>query len=81
MKILIAYDGSSCADAALKDLKPAGLPINAGSALDVSWPRGGSRCRRHQAMKFVQSTLILDATPEEEKQTPQAIEQAQRDGI
>jgi len=29
MKILIAYDGSECADAALEDLKSAGLPKNA----------------------------------------------------
>src|ERR1041384_178512 len=29
MKILIAYDGSECADAALDDLKLAGLPENA----------------------------------------------------
>jgi hypothetical protein len=26
MKILIAYDGSSCADSALEDLRQAGLP-------------------------------------------------------
>jgi hypothetical protein len=26
MKILIAYDGSSCADSALEDLRRAGLP-------------------------------------------------------
>lgn len=29
MKILVAYDGSSCADAALDDLKRAGLPLEA----------------------------------------------------
>jgi hypothetical protein len=29
MKILIAYDGSDCADAALEDLKNAGLPKTA----------------------------------------------------
>jgi len=29
MKILIAYDGSECADAALEDLKSAGLPKTA----------------------------------------------------
>src|SRR5688572_6142496 len=29
MKILIAYDGSECADAALEDRKSAGLPKNA----------------------------------------------------
>lgn len=29
MKILIAHDGSSCSDAALEDLKKAGLPSNA----------------------------------------------------
>jgi len=41
MKILIAYDGSSCADAALRDLKRAGLPPKADSTIltiaDV-WP-------------------------------------------
>jgi len=34
MKVLIAYDGSSCADAALDDLSRAGLP-NTGKALIV----------------------------------------------
>ena len=29
MKILIAYDGSECADAAMEDLKRAGLPLSA----------------------------------------------------
>src|ERR1044072_778361 len=29
MKILIAYDGSECADAAIEDLKTAGLPKTA----------------------------------------------------
>lgn len=29
MKILVAYDGSECADAALDDLRRAGLPANA----------------------------------------------------
>ena len=29
MKILIAYDGSDCAKAALEDLKSAGLPTKA----------------------------------------------------
>ena len=29
MKILIAYDGSPCADAALDDLRRAGLPCEA----------------------------------------------------
>jgi nucleotide-binding universal stress UspA family protein len=29
MKILIAYDGSECADAALDDLRKAGLPADA----------------------------------------------------
>ena len=29
MKILIAYDGSECADAAMEDLKSAGLPQTA----------------------------------------------------
>lgn len=29
MKILIAYDGSDCARAALEDLKSAGLPAKA----------------------------------------------------
>ena len=27
MRILVAYDGSSCADAALNDLRRAGLPV------------------------------------------------------
>jgi nucleotide-binding universal stress UspA family protein len=29
MKILLAYDGSECADAALDDLRRAGLPSDA----------------------------------------------------
>src|SRR6185369_6241150 len=29
MKILVAYDGSECADAAVDDLQRAGLPANA----------------------------------------------------
>jgi len=29
MKILVAYDGSECADAALDDLRRAGLPADA----------------------------------------------------
>lgn len=33
MKILIAYDGSSCADAALDDLRQAGLPSEATAAI------------------------------------------------
>ncbi len=36
MKILIAYDGSDCADAALDDLQRAGLPQDAVEALVVS---------------------------------------------
>ena len=28
MKVLIAYDGSNCANSALEDLKQAGLPLN-----------------------------------------------------
>ena len=42
MKILIAYDGSECADAALIDLQRAGLPDDAEalvlSAVDVFIP-------------------------------------------
>jgi nucleotide-binding universal stress UspA family protein len=40
MKILIAYDGSDCADAALADLKRAGLPSDAEAivlAVDEQW--------------------------------------------
>jgi len=33
MKILIAYDGSSCADSALEDLRRAGLPRVAEAAV------------------------------------------------
>src|SRR5215207_10080768 len=36
MKILIAYDGSECADAALDDLRKAGLPPSGVDALVVS---------------------------------------------
>jgi hypothetical protein len=32
MKILVAYDGSECADAALDDLRRAGLPSDAQKA-------------------------------------------------
>lgn len=35
MRLLVAYDGSECADAALDDLTHAGLPLN-GEALVVS---------------------------------------------
>ncbi|HZB47052.1 MAG TPA: universal stress protein, partial [Pyrinomonadaceae bacterium] len=36
LKILIAYDGSECADAALDDLRKAGLPVRGVEALMVS---------------------------------------------
>lgn len=41
MKILIAYDGSNCADAALVDLQRAGLPSDVGAIVltaDEQWP-------------------------------------------
>lgn len=40
MKVLIAYDGSSCADAAIDDLRNAGLPRE-GQALVVAVAHGG----------------------------------------
>lgn len=40
MKVLIAYDGSSCADAAIDDLRNAGLPRE-GEALVVTVAHGG----------------------------------------
>jgi hypothetical protein len=41
MKILIAYDGLDCADAALADLQRAGLPSDVGAivlTMDEQWP-------------------------------------------
>jgi hypothetical protein len=38
VKILIAYDGSECADAALEDLKTAGLPKTAEALVLTSLP-------------------------------------------
>jgi hypothetical protein len=41
MKILLAYDGSSCADLALEDMRRAGLPRLAEAVvLSVSYPTG-----------------------------------------
>ena len=50
MKILVAYDGSECADAALEDLKRAGLPAEA-EVLVMSWPT--SLYRRQSTKKSI----------------------------
>jgi hypothetical protein len=42
MKILIAYDGSDCADAALDDLQRAGLPADAEAQIVFSLARPAS---------------------------------------
>jgi len=46
MKVLIAYDGSSCADAAIADLRNAGLPRE-GEALIVTIAHGGWPHSKH----------------------------------
>jgi nucleotide-binding universal stress UspA family protein len=46
MRILIAYDGSSCADAAIDDLKNAGLPRE-GEAMVVTVAHGGWPPSKH----------------------------------
>lgn len=47
MKLLIAYDGSKCADAALDDLRQAGLPRSVEvlvlSVADVLLPSGSPK--------------------------------------
>jgi hypothetical protein len=53
MKILIAYDGSECADAALDDLRMAGLPSDAQIKVRRSLRTG---CHRHPAWRL-SSTL------------------------
>lgn len=76
MKILIAYDGSSCADAALEDLKRAGLPKDA-EVLLMSVVEQWFPPPPPSSYEIVESTIILDATPEVEKQMSQVVEQAQ----
>ena len=56
MKILIAYDGSNCADAALEDLRRAGLPPEAEvvvlSVADVWLPPPSTSSERYVEPAF-----------------------------
>ncbi len=75
MKILIAYDGSSCADAALDDLKRAGLPEEA-EAFVMSVAEQWFPPPPPSSYEIVESSLIWSATPEAVQQMSQATEQA-----
>jgi nucleotide-binding universal stress UspA family protein len=76
MKILIAYDGSSCADAALLDLQRAGLPVEV-EALVISvadvwlWP--GSN---QEAAKSTSAVLEIASVTKAHKRALQAVEEA-----
>ena len=72
MKILIAYDGSTCADDALNDLPRAGLPREADALIvrvQERWlpPPSGYET----AEEFVVSTKSVAAKPAREEQEPQ----------
>ncbi len=51
MKILIAYDGSDCAEAALDDLQCAGLPLEAEAQI-ISVAEVWLPLRRLRVMRF-----------------------------
>jgi nucleotide-binding universal stress UspA family protein len=76
MKILIAYDGSSCADAALMDLQRAGLPVEV-EALVISvadvwlWP--GSN---QEAPESSSAMLEMASVTRARKRALQAVEEA-----
>jgi nucleotide-binding universal stress UspA family protein len=53
MKVLIAYDGSACADAAIDDLRNAGLPRE-GEALVVTVAHGGWPHSKHSEAELGQ---------------------------
>lgn len=76
MKILIAYDGSSCADAALEDLKRAGLPTDA-EVLLMSVAEQWFPPPPPSSYEIVESAFVWSAAPGAEKQMSQAVEQAQ----
>lgn len=79
MKVLIAYDGSSCADAALEDLRRAGLPRE-GEALvvsvgDVLVTPSSSICEI--AGTALTSRRVTSAIAQVHAQASQALEEAQ----
>ncbi|MGB9181473.1 MAG: universal stress protein [Pyrinomonadaceae bacterium] len=63
MKILIAYDGSECAEAALDDLKQAGLPIDA-EALVLSVTEAWLPPPPPSSYEIVEEAMLAD-TPAE----------------
>ncbi len=76
MKILVAYDGSTCADAALVDLQRAGLPDEVEaiviSVADVFlWP--GSN---HEAVESPSAMLVNASAAKARKQALRAVEEA-----
>lgn len=83
MKILIAYDGSSCADAALDDLRLAGLPAEASaiilSVADV-WvaPSGDSPdgALLSQEARTAMQERIIAARHQAHEKAMQAVEEA-----
>jgi nucleotide-binding universal stress UspA family protein len=78
MKILIGYDGSECADAALEDLPRAGLPIVA-EAVAVSVAEQWLPPPPPSSFEVVESTLaegVLGGVIEAKRQASQAVEDA-----
>ena len=78
MKILIAYDGSSCADAALDDLRRAGLPSEAEavvlSVADVWMPPTSSS--RERVVETAFAERVAAAREKTRTQAVQAVEDA-----
>lgn len=76
MKILIAYDGSECADAALEDLRRAGLPCEAEvvvlSVADVWLPPTSP-----SSEKFVETTFAERVATAREKACAEALQAAE----
>src|ERR1043165_7572785 len=56
MKVLIGYDGSECADAALDDLNQSGLPQNGEAHIFLSLKCGF----RHRRLRLTRSSKTLD---------------------
>lgn len=75
MKILIAYDGSDCADRALTDLRRAGLPRQA-EALVVSVAEQWFPPPPPSSYEIVEATLAGSASTEAREQPSQAVEHA-----
>jgi len=74
MKILIAYDGSDCADRALTDLRRAGLPRQA-EAMVISVAEQWFPPPPPSRYEIVETALALSASAEATEPPSQAVEQ------